>query len=158
VRRDFFQSGPAELANVDVELTGKQRPREIVLVLAPYGDPALVKQESHALAELMSLAHALTGENRTITLRFAGIPMGVHDPDGKTPIERFAAVCRGREERIMKVFVLGGRPEAELEEIRAALRTEAQGTILQALPATTETHATLGASAALKTTLISAIE
>ncbi|HYF36419.1 MAG TPA: hypothetical protein VD994_14085 [Prosthecobacter sp.] len=158
VRRENFQAGAVEVANVDAELTGKQRPREVVLLLAPYGDPAKLEIECHALAALMSLAHALAGENRTVTLRFAGVPLGVKDQDGRTAIERLAAASRGREERLMRVFVLGGPGDPELQEIRRALDAEAQGTVVQAVPPTTDTAATLQAATALKTVLMSAIE
>jgi hypothetical protein len=157
VRRDHFPMDGIEVANVDAELTGK-RWREVVLVLAPYGEPGKVDAESHALATLMSLAHALTGENRELTLRFAGVPLGVKDPEGRTALERFAASARGREERVMRTWVLGGPDEALLAEVRAAFQSEAQGTVVEGLPATTDTAATLATATALKPVLVRAIE
>ncbi|MDZ4287691.1 MAG: hypothetical protein U0984_07025 [Prosthecobacter sp.] len=157
VRREPFQAGGFELANVDVELTGKHRPREIILVLAPYGDRAKLEAECHALAALMSLAHAVTGENRAVTLRFAGVPIGVKDNDGRTGLERFAAACRDREERLMQVHVLGGPSEANLQDIRKTFRAEVSGTVVHGLPATVDTPTTLAAAAALKTFLMGEI-
>jgi hypothetical protein len=105
VRRDTFQQGGIDLSNVDVELTNKKRFREILLVLVPYGDtdPARQSAEVQALATLLSVAHAITGESGSQTLRLAAIP-AAHDP---ASLERFVSAARGKEERFMQVFVLG---------------------------------------------------
>jgi hypothetical protein len=157
VRRDRFQAGGMEVANVDVELTGK-RWREVMLVLVPYGNPGKVAPEAHALAALMSLAHAVTGENRELTLRFAAVPVDATDSEGRSALERFAAGCRGREERIMRVWILGGPDETLLSEARKAFQTDVQGTVVEGKPETTGTAATLEAAGALKPVLMDAIE
>lgn len=158
VRRDRFYSGAIEMANVEVEVTGKQRPRQIILVLAPYGDLAHLDAECHALAMLMSLAHTMTGENKNITLRFAGVPVGIKDLDGQAPLERIAAASRARDERLMQVYVLGGRSDQELDDIRKVLRAERNGTTVQSVPATGDVATTLRDASALKLVLQAAIE
>ncbi|HRK15887.1 MAG TPA: hypothetical protein PK490_16505, partial [Prosthecobacter sp.] len=67
--------GDMEVSDIDVELTGRQRPREVVLLLVPYGFAARAAEESRALAMMMSLAHAITGEARVRTLRLAALPL-----------------------------------------------------------------------------------
>lgn len=158
VRRERYYSGPLEVANVDVELEGKQRAHQVVAVLGLYGDATQLQSECHALAELMALAHSMVGENKNLTLRFAGLPVGIKDLDGQTALERFAASCRSRDERLMQVFVLGGRSAAEIEEIRQVLRADQQGTIVQPLPATSDVPATLEAAKALQLLLRAAID
>ncbi len=154
VRRDRFQLGDIELANVDVEVTGKQRPREIVLLLVPYGDPARMEPEARAIAMLMSLAHAITGEAGTTTLRLAVVPAGFE----KSAIDRFVTTARGKEERFMQVLVAGGPSEEMLTHLKAAFRVDETGTVLTALPATTDTLTTLAAAQALKSQLLKAVE
>ncbi len=159
VRREHFvAAGALEVGNVDVELTGKQRPLEVVMVLAPYGERAKLDTDCYALAELMSVAHAMAGENRALTLRFAGIPMGVKNADGLTGMDLLAASCRDREERLMQIHVLGGPSEADLAEIRRTFRAESRGTVVKGIPATKDTDATLQAGTALRGMLMSAIE
>src|SRR5690606_35194198 len=98
VRRDRSRVGETEVANIDVELTGKPRPREVVLLLVPYGEAGQAEAESRSLAMLMSLAHALTGETRSLTLRFAAVPLGA-DPQA---LARLAEVAESRRERVMQ--------------------------------------------------------
>lgn len=157
-RRDSFFHGQIEVSNVDVELTGKQRPREVILVLGLYGDPGRLEAEAQALAELMAVAHAVTGESRTRTLRFAGVPLGVKDDGGQTALERLAAGIRGQEDRVLQVFVLGGAPDPVLAQVRQALRTESTGTIIHGVPATATAETTLSAAQALQSALMKAIE
>lgn len=154
VRRVRFQKGAMELGNVDVELTGKKRPREIVLLLVPYGDPTRLEAEANALAMLMSLAHAVTGEAGTSTLRLAAVPSG-YDPEAMT---RFTTAARGKDERFMQVLVAGGVSEETMTTLKEAFRVAETGTLLTALPATTDTAMTLAAAHALKGTLLKAVE
>ncbi|TDU73190.1 hypothetical protein EI77_01658 [Prosthecobacter fusiformis] len=154
VRRTRFQQGDIELANVDVELTGKQRPREIVLLLATYGDPARTEAEGRSIAMLMSLAHAITGEAGTSTLRLAVVPFGF-DPDS---MDRFITVARSRDERFMQVLVAGGVSEDTLAALKKAFRVEETGTLITSLPETPDTASTLAAAQALKARLLKAVE
>ncbi len=153
VRRDRSRIGEAEVANIDVELTGKPRPREVVLLLVPYGEAGQAEAESRSLAMLMSLAHALTGETRSLTLRFAAVPLGA-DPQA---LARLAEVAESRRERVMQVFVLGGG-EAAVAAVKTALQTERSGALVKPLtpPETLETALT--AAGALRTALLEAAE
>ena len=152
VRRDTFQQGGIDLSNVDVELTNKKRFREILLVLVPYGDtdPARQTAEVQALATLLSVAHAITGESGSQTLRLAAIP-AAHDA---TSLERFVAAARGKEERFMQVFVLGDPSPATQATLQKAFRVEETGTVIHHLPATQDSATTLPAAQALKTRLL----
>lgn len=154
VRRARFQEDAVEQANVDVELTGKQRPREVVLLLVPYGDPARVKEEGLAISMLMSLAHAMTGETGTSTLRLAVVPMGY---DVKA-LERFTAAARSKEDRFMQVLVAGGVSPEKVDLINKTFRVEETGTVITVLPETQDTTSTLAAAQALKARLLKAVE
>lgn len=149
-KRDRFVANGVEVANVEVELTGRQRPREVRLLLAPYGDRARVGAEAHALAGLMALAHAMTGEREEVTVRFAAVPMGVADQSGHSGLERLVAGMNERGERLMQVSVLGGASEAWMTEIGLAFRAAQTGAVVRGLPATGDTTSTLAAMSALK--------
>lgn len=149
-RRDRFISNGAEVSNMEAELTGKQRPREIKLVLALYGDKARIEAESQALAGLLVLAHDLTGSRQDATVRFAAVPLGVVDQSGHSALERLAAGINEREERLHQVLVLGGVGASVLSEVGVAFRTAQTGAVVQPLPETRDTAATLAAMAALK--------
>jgi len=153
VRRDRSRVGESEVANIDVELTGKPRPREVVVLLVPYGEAGQAEAESRSLAMLMSLAHALTGETRSRTLRFAAVPLAA-DPQA---LARLAEVAESRRERVMQVFVLGGG-EAATTAVKTALQTERSGAVVKSLtpPETLETALT--AAGALRTALLDAAE
>lgn len=152
-RRDRFFHNGLELSNVEVEITGKPRWQEISLVLVLYGDPARTKEEVQALAGLMALGHAITGERRENTLRLAAIPLGVMDSSGQSALERFAASAFGRQERVMKVIIPGGTGEEVLSQIRRAFRAEQSGVIIEVLPATAQIESTLQAMTSLKARL-----
>ncbi|MEN3941821.1 hypothetical protein WJU23_11050 [Prosthecobacter sp. SYSU 5D2] len=154
VRRVRFQKDDIEMANVDVELTGKKRPREVVLLLVPYGDPARVEAEGRAISMLVSLAHAITGETGTATLRMAVVPYG-HDPES---LARLMAAARGREERFMQVLVGGGVSEETLAALKKGFRVAETGTVLTSLPDTVDTQTTLSSAQALKARLLKAVE
>jgi hypothetical protein len=154
VRRDRFQFEPVELANVDVELSTKKRFRDVVLLLVPYGDASRLEEESRAISLLMSLAHAITGESGSCTLRLAVVPAGLD----KKALERFVANARAKDERFMQVFVAGGVPDAMLSDVKTAFRVEETGTVVTSLPDTGDTANTFLSAQALKTRLLKAIE
>ncbi|MFM2165786.1 MAG: hypothetical protein RIS79_157, partial [Verrucomicrobiota bacterium] len=108
VRRDRYQSGAAECANVDAELAGKQMPYDLTMILVPYG----AGEESAALglATLLSIAHEVTGQPMLRTLRFATLP--------RVPgaVEKMAERLRGEGDRVKFLHVLGPMPE-RLEEV-----------------------------------------
>lgn len=152
-RRDRFFHNGLELSNVEVEITGKPRWQEISLVLVLYGDPARTKEEVQALAGLMALGHAITGERRESTLRLAAIPLGVMDSSGQSALDRFAAATFGRQERVMKVIIPGGVGEEVLSQVRRAFRADQSGAIIEVLPATVKIDSTLQTMTVLKARL-----
>jgi hypothetical protein len=152
-RRDRFFHGSLEVSNVEVEITGKPRWQEVRLVLVPYGDLARTEAEVQALAGMMALGHAMTGERRESTVRFAAVPLGVMDASGQSGVARLGAAMFGRSERVMQIIVLGGVGEDVLRQIRDAFRAEQSGAVIEALPATEKTEATLQAMKAVKARL-----
>lgn len=153
VRRERFQKGDIELANVDVELTGKTRFREVVLLLVPYGEAGRSEIEARAIAMMMSVAHAITGEAGAQTLRLAAVPVGFD----KESIERFVAAARGKDERYMQVLV-AAPSEATMAVLNEAFKVKETGTVITALPDTPDTLTTLSAAQALKGRLLKAVE
>lgn len=149
-KRDRFVSQGVELSNVEVELTGRQRPRELRLVIVPYGDKARQAAEVQALAGLMALAHEITGERGEATLRLVALPWGVHDQSGRTALRRLADAVREKTEKVMHITVLGGVGAAEIEEIRQAFGAVQTGVVVENLPETKDVNSTLGAMQALK--------
>lgn len=153
VRRDRSRVGEAEVANVDVELTGKPRPREVVLLVVPYGEAGQAAVESRSLALLMGLAHALTGETRSRTLRFAAVPQG---GDAKA-LARLAELADSRRERVMQIFVLGGG-DAAAATVGEAFQAARTGTLVKPLNPPESLAAALSAASALRPALLEAAE
>jgi hypothetical protein len=149
-KRDRFYHGSLEVSNVEVELTGRQRPQEVRLVLVPYGDPGRTEAEIQALAGMMSLGHSLAGERKDSTLRLAAVPLGVKDASGHSALERLAGAMLDRQDRIMLVIVAGGVDEALLAEVRRVFKSSQTGTVVESLPATSGLEETLKAMTALK--------
>lgn len=153
-KRDRFISGQGiEQSNVEVELTGRQRPRELRLILVPYGAKARQSAEVLALSGLMALAHEMTGERSDSTLRFVAVPWELRDQSGRTALTRVADAVRERSEKVMKITVLGGAEPSVLNEIRQAFGSEQTGVVVESLPETSDVSSTLGAMQALKTKL-----
>jgi hypothetical protein len=149
VRRERRRIGESEVSNVDVELTGKPRPREVVLLLVPYGMEGQAEAESRSLALLMGLAHALTGETREHTVRFAAVPLGA-DPQA---LARLAEATESRSERVMQILVLGGG-EAATASTENAFQSARTGTLVKSLTAPESLEASLGAAGALRKVLL----
>jgi hypothetical protein len=118
------------VGGVVVELTGKQRPREIVLVLMSYGDAQKVAKENEALASFLTLANWLTGEPVVRTLRFAALPLsGMDDSAKREVMVRFGEEMRRRNERVMQVVDLSA-VESELNALTVeALQMAASGAV-----------------------------
>jgi len=150
VRRERFGT---EQSLVDAELTGTQRPLEVVMVLALYGSNA-AQQESTALAvaEALSVAHQLTGEKVVRTLRFAYLP------DTPAALKKLQEGLQRDGERLMHLLVLGGPEVASIDGISRALDTKAKGTRVLSLPATQTPQATLESAYQLKALLLEAAE
>lgn len=142
-----------EQATIDAELTGKQRPREIVMALALYhDDSARMDGAAQAIAELLSIAHEITGEAVVRGLRFAVIP------DTAEALQKLQEGMRHDGERLMHLFVLGAPDEDTLARIKGALETTTQGTKVVPRPASTAAAATLTSAHELKALVLHAAE
>jgi hypothetical protein len=106
-----------------------------------------------ALAGLMALGHSLAGARDETTLRLAVVPLGVKDASGRTALERLGGAAQERQERLMKIIVLGGVGEEVLGQVRQAFRTAQTGAVVEALPASRSIAETLEAMRALKARL-----
>ena len=150
VRRERFG---AEQSIIDAELTGTQRPLEVVMVLALYGGNA-AQQESTALAvaEALAVAHQVTGEKVVRSLRFAFIP------DTPEALKKLQEGLQHDGERLMHLLVVGGPEVASIENISRTLDTKAKGTRVLSLPATQTAQATLESAYQLKALLLEAAE
>lgn len=142
-RRDRFFDGGQEHSTLEVELTGMQRPREVRLLLLPYGSAAGLEAEAQALAGGMALFHSLAGERGETTLRLAAVPLGVRDASRRSALQRLAAAVTDRRERVLRLWVAGGADAAVVEEVRAAFQVGQTGTVVETLPATAAAAATL---------------
>lgn len=115
------------VAGVVAELTGKQRPREIVLVMMTYGAAADLEKENEALASLLTLAHWMTGEPTLRTVRFVCLPLGgVADAERREVLVRFGEEMRRRNERLLHLVdasaVVGDLGTLTLEALEMAAR------------------------------------
>jgi len=70
VRRGFTLQG-RELVNIEAELRGSQRPRDLVLVAARYDG-----SDVRGLAAMLCLANALTATTHSSTVRFVALVVG----------------------------------------------------------------------------------
>jgi hypothetical protein len=140
-------------SNIDAELTGKTRPREMVMVLALYdADATRFGRTSQAIAELMSVAHELTGEPVMRSLRFAVIP------DTPEAVAQLQDGLRRDDERVMHLFVLGAPDVGQLGRITRALETAAKGTRVVARAAMLTPQETLPSAQELKALVMQAAE
>jgi hypothetical protein len=143
----------AEQSNIDAELTGKTRPREMVMVLALYDADAIrFGRTSQAIAGLMSVAHEVTGEPVMRSLRFAVIP------DTPEALAQLQDGLRRDDERLMHLFVVGAPDVGQLGRVTRALDTAAKGTRVVARAATLTPQETLPLAQELKTLLMQAAE
>lgn len=149
VRDRFYHQGE-EISNVEAELTGRQRPREVHLVLALYGDATHQSGEIQALAGMLSLGHAMAGDRRDHTLRLAAVPLGVKDSNDLNALNRLASSSLNRQERFVQIIVLGGVSEESRNQVRQAFRVEQTGTIVDFQPATEDPSSTLAQMIRLK--------
>lgn len=118
------------VGGVVVELTGKQRPREIVLVLLSYGDGNQVVKENEALASLLTLSNWLTGEPVMRTLRFAALPLsGVDQAAKREVMVRFGEEMRKRNERLMQVVDVSAETSDLNDVTVSALEMAASGAV-----------------------------
>lgn len=122
--------GGQPVGGVLVELTGKQRPREIVLALVSYGDEQQKEKENESLASFLTLANWLTGEPVVRTLRFAALPLsGKNESEKREILVRFGEEMRRRNERLMQIVDLSA-VESDLNALTVeALQMAASGAV-----------------------------
>lgn len=150
VRRTRFGN---EQSNIDAELTGKTRPREIVMALVLYdGDPTRLIRTAHAVAELLGIAHEVTGESVVRGLRFAVIP------NTAEALARLKDQLNHDGERVMHLFVLGAPESRQMESLATGLETNAKGTRIVSRQATSTPQETLRSARELKELLLNAAE
>lgn len=152
VHRDRVMQSGVEYSNVEIEITGKPRPRELVLLLVPYGQTGMAEQESLSLAMLMSLAHELTGETRARTVRLAALPSAA---DAEA-LRRLVARIEERRERVIQIFLLGAAGEEP--RVQEAFQTQRTGTLLRALPVPLTPALAVASARALKESLLQAAD
>lgn len=142
-----------EQSNIDAELTGKSRPREVVMALVLYdGDPTRLIRTSNTIAELLSAAHEVTGESVERSLRFALIPSSAE------ALTRMKEQLRQDNERLMHVFVLGSPSADVLKQVHDTFETTARGINLVVRPTSTTPQETQPSAQELKTLLLQAAE
>ena len=142
-----------EQSIIDAELTGKTRPREIVMALVIYdGDPTRLIRTANTIAALLGIAHETTGESVVRSLRFALIPSS---PEALT---RMKEQLRRDDERLMHLFLLGNPSADVLKQIHDTFETAARGTQVVVRPATSTPQEALPAAQELKTLLLQAAE
>lgn len=146
-----------------VELLGKQRPREVVLVVLAYGaaEADQVRAENAALASALSLAHWLTGELVTRTLRFGFLPLEALDE--KTRLEaltRLGEEMRRRDERVTHLVDVSPGATDLAAEAGPAFEMAARGTVSVrlALPARADGEAAPAEFTALRARLLGLAE
>lgn len=150
VRRTRFGT---DQSNIDAELTGKTRPREIVMALVLYdGDPTHLIRTSQAIAELLSVAHEVTGESVVRGLRFAVLP------NTAEALTQLKDGFRRDDERLLHLFVLGSPDISQIGRVTAALETNPNGTRVVTRLATSTAQETLPSAHELKTLLLRAAE
>lgn len=142
-----------DLSNIDAELVGKSRPREIVMALVPYSsDPLRFERTAQAMAEALSIAHEATGENVTRCLRFAMIPAT------EDALKEMQSALRRDSERLMQVMVLGDPTPDFIRQLRDNLEITKNGTRLIERPAATSPEMTLQSAHELKALLLHAAD
>jgi len=144
------------LSGVSAELTGKRRPREVVLVLLPYGatpNPGS-EGETGQTASLLCLAHWMTGEATERTLRYLMLPLEAMEPDQQREmVHQIGVGMRLRNERLMFLLVAGSRPETFVAQMEGWLDLAAKGTEITSLPLPEEASDWVSQSEALRSRL-----
>lgn len=138
-------------SNIDAELTGKTRPREVIMALVLYDDDTAQRQNTAlAISEMLSVAHEITGESVVSTLRFAVIPNKVE------ALQQVRDLLRRYDERLMHLFILGGIPDVVQQRVQASLETTPQGTRVVSRTACATPQEALRSAQELKTQLLQA--
>lgn len=145
VRRMRYENGGAEKAVVDAELTGRQMVREVylVLVLLP-GDESMNEAASLALAEMLAVAHSLTGEPMSQTIRF------VAAPDDEAAFKELQNDLRRHDEHLGRLTLLGGFSARTIQLLESTLETVKCGTLVRPEAPLKDAAQTLQAATALR--------
>lgn len=120
------------VAGILAELTGKKRPREVVLILQPYGgkDPEQISQENGQLASWLTLAHWITGEPTVRTVRFVALPLASLDDAQQTQaLTQLGLEMRKRDERVTHLLVGSADEQRLASKVEQAFQMAARGTV-----------------------------
>jgi hypothetical protein len=99
---------------LDVELTGRKRARDLVLVVA---DP-------ESAAVVMSTAHAMTGEPQNRSIRFVSA-------ENVSALRRYYMEAVALDERISHLLLLGKLAQSTDEAVLEALHLTQMGTVVE---------------------------
>jgi hypothetical protein len=126
--------GGQPTSGVVAELTGKRRPKEVVLVLVSYGAKGRVAEENATLASVLTLANWVTGEPVMRTLRFLMLPLEGMDEAGKREVlERYGEEMRRRNERLLHLVDASAAETALMEWTLEELEMAARGAVTRRL-------------------------
>lgn len=111
VEKQPFEAGGREFRNLVAELPGRERRKEIVLVGVAYDTPPAagdVSGRDAAVAALLSLARAFTGEAQERTVRFAAFSNSASSeiPMAERGAAQYAARSRARGEVLVASLFL----------------------------------------------------
>ncbi|MCP5556278.1 MAG: hypothetical protein H7A55_00875 [Verrucomicrobiaceae bacterium] len=155
-RRVFVDGSKDAVSAVDVELTGKQKPRDVVLLLVmPGGQMLAPMEENSAIAGLLTLAHEITGEPTIRTVRMAIVPMPGVLPgwqDATDMLKRLGREAEQRRERITHLITLG--PEPAGVDLGAVFQAAQRGTVIKHRAVPLDPAATVPMLKALKQELL----
>jgi hypothetical protein len=115
LRADTSPTTP--LAALDVELTGQQRARDVVLVLCDYS-------HAEAMSLLLGIAHDITGEAPRRTLRLAFLR-------DAAALQPYYKDCVSPHERISHVLLLGHMAQVQDAELRSTMHLPEAATVIQ---------------------------
>jgi hypothetical protein len=115
LRADTAPTTP--LAALDVELTGQQRARDVVLVLCDYTSP-------DAVSLLLGIAHDITGEAPRRTLRLAFLR-------DTAALPAYYKDCVSPQERLSHLILLGSMAGLQDAELRSTMHLPEAATLIQ---------------------------
>lgn len=143
LRQIVALDGEFPVAGILAELTGKKRPREVVLILQPYGanGPELISRENAQLASWLTLAHWITGEPTLRTVRFVALPLAsLDDAQQSQALTQLGIEMRKRDERVTHLLVGPEDGKRLASKVEQAFQMAARGTVTVPfeLPATAD--------------------
>lgn len=106
VRQEFEADGKTYL-NLTADLVGKSDPKEVVLLVTAYDSTALNQPvESSGLAAMLCLAHSLTGEPLSRTVRYAAVINGRSSDSKLNGLARLLEQMAENKETVKHVLIL----------------------------------------------------